>query len=401
MNEQFGSDTIFSFPTWKDERNEITRGRITLFLFGFIFILIVFCFFQVRIDFSSFWIFRLRNHAQLNLPIAVIMAFPIFLIYVHLEPFIFLKVRRYTIPTKRLQNIPSVRIAHISDTHVHYPYPQVTFKKMKQIVDIINKEKVDFVVFTGDLISDNSKYAYSKDITCITSALSLLKVPLFVCLGNHDVSCRASIINSLEQITTIPVKVLEQETVEFILPTHSIKSDISTSKNSQIKTNPNNNYYISKEDQDPNNLDTKYRSSPSNEKKIYISGLKPSLVLSQTNDYIGQIKSQFSGDPNLCHILLAHMPDAADAASASGLFDVQFSGHSHGGQCVLPFNAGTPILPPGSLKYHGCVEPNYRVGEMILTVSRGVGVTPLPYPLIRFLCPPEISIVTLVSPTVL
>lgn len=395
MNEQFSSDSIFAFPTWKDERREIARGRITLFLFGFLFVLIIFCFFQVRIDFSSFWIFRLRNHAQLNLPYAFLVAFLIFLIFVHLEPFLFLKIRRYKIPAKRLQNIPSIRIAHISDTHVHYPYPQVTFKKMKQIVDIINKENVDFVVFTGDLISDDSKYAYSKDIACIASALNFLKAPLFVCLGNHDVACRTSIINSLKQITSIPVKVLEQETVEF-----TIRSNEILPKNNQFKITENRNYNNNSNDYIYNSDKNKNTSMP-NDKKIYISGIRPSLILSQTEDFIDQIKSQFKGDPNLCHILLAHMPDAADAASASGLFDVQFSGHSHGGQCVLPFNAGTPILPPGSLKYHGCVEPNYRVGEMILTVSRGVGVTPLPYPLIRFLCPPEISIVTLVSPTIL
>lgn len=404
MNEHYSTDSIFTFPTWKDERREITRGRITLILFGFICILVIFCFFQIKVDFASFWILRLRNHPQLNLPYAATLAFILFLIFVHLEPFLFLKVQRYTIPAKRLQNIPSIRIAHISDTHIHYPYPQVTFKKMKQIVEIINNEKVDFVVFTGDLISDNSKYAYTKDISCLTSALSLLKMPLFVCLGNHDVACRSQIVRSLRSITTIPVTVLEQETVEFVIPSNSNNIISSNSENLQTNTKSNS---INLVNQEPSKTNSDYiynsgtKSNSDRNKKIYISGIKPSLILSQTNEYIDQIKTQFNGDPNLCHILLAHMPDAADAAAASGLFDVQFSGHSHGGQCVLPFNAGTPILPPGSLKYHGCVEPNYRVGEMVLTVSRGVGVTPLPYPLIRFLCPPEISIVTLVSPTLL
>ncbi len=35
-------------------------------------------------------------------------------------------------------------------------------------------------------------------------------------------------------------------------------------------------------------------------------------------------------------ILLAHEPDFADAAAATQRFDLQISGHSHGGQIVLP-----------------------------------------------------------------
>ena len=94
------------------------------------------------------------------------------------------------------------------------------------------------------------------------------------------------------------------------------------------------------------------------------------------------------------------MPDAIDFSSKTNIFDIQFSGHSHGGQCVLPLKAGTPFLPPGSLKYTGCITNNYKVGNMYLHINRGLGVTPLPFPLIRFLCPPEISIIEIISPNI-
>ena len=261
----------------------------------------------------------------------------------HIEPFT-LNLKRFSFHSKR-STFPPLKIVHITETHVHYPYPQVTYSRLKSIVKLINSENPDLVVFTGDLISDKSKHS-TKDIYSIANSLKYLNSPLFVCYGNHDVSCQSELTSAL---ANIGATVLVQETVEF----------------------------------------------PIKGTKIYISGLKPSLDLRETNSFVSELKASFKGDPSAPHILLAHMPDAADAASDSQMFDLQLSGHSHGGQCVLPLNAGAPFLPPGSLKYHACVTSNYLVGDMILHVSRGVGETPLPYPLIRFLCKPEISVLEL------
>ncbi|KAH0786094.1 metallophosphoesterase [Histomonas meleagridis] len=261
----------------------------------------------------------------------------------HIEPFT-LKIQRFSFRSNR-SNFPPLKIVQITDTHVHYPYPQVTYSRLKSIVNLINFENPDLVVLTGDLISDKSKHS-TQDVYTIANSLKYLNSPLFVCFGNHDVECQSELT---EALSNIGATVLNQQTVEF----------------------------------------------PVRGSKIYISGLKPSLKLFETNLFVAELKSNFTGDPTVPHILLAHMPDAADAASESQMFDLQLSGHSHGGQCVLPFNAGTPFLPPGSLKYHACVTSNYLVGDMILHISRGIGETPLPYPLIRFLCKPEISVIEL------
>lgn len=338
---------MIDFPSWHDERKMMQRGRLIIILLGLIVVLISLVMFQLRFDFSKFWIFKIGNKVQVNVPYLLLICGLIFLVYVHVEPFMF-KVQRYTIMSPRLP-VKSLKIAHISDTHVHYPYPQVTLDRLNRIVAQINREEPDIVVVTGDLMSDGSKYA-SKDIATIANSLRNLNAPIYVCFGNHDVECHEQLISALEAIGATP---LEQKTVEV-----KIKDSV-----------------------------------------IYLSGLKPSLILSQTNAYIDELKSMFDGDLGACHILLAHMPDAADAAAKSMMFDMQLSGHSHGGQCVLPMNGGTPLLPPGCLKYHACVTNNYKVGDMVLHISRGVGVTPLPYPLIRFLCPPEISILTLVPPS--
>jgi predicted MPP superfamily phosphohydrolase len=87
-------------------------------------------------------------------------------------------------------------------------------------------------------------------------------------------------------------------------------------------------------------------------------------------------------------ILLAHEPDFADTSAVSGRFDLQLSGHSHGGQVRLPL-LGALKLPPYGRKYPMGL---YRVGDMLLYTNRGVGMLAPHY---RFNCRPEITMFTL------
>jgi predicted MPP superfamily phosphohydrolase len=89
-------------------------------------------------------------------------------------------------------------------------------------------------------------------------------------------------------------------------------------------------------------------------------------------------------------ILLAHEPDFADRSAETGRFDLQLSGHSHGGQVILPM-IGPPVLPHLGQKYPSGL---YKVKEMYQYTNRGVGMT---YPFVRFNCRPEITIFTLES----
>jgi predicted MPP superfamily phosphohydrolase len=84
-------------------------------------------------------------------------------------------------------------------------------------------------------------------------------------------------------------------------------------------------------------------------------------------------------------VLLAHSPDVAEDAAAHG-FALQISGHTHGGHLRLPV-LGPFAHPRFGVRY---VMGEYRVGEMTLYVSRGLGGVPL-----RLLCRPEITIFTL------
>jgi predicted MPP superfamily phosphohydrolase len=94
--------------------------------------------------------------------------------------------------------------------------------------------------------------------------------------------------------------------------------------------------------------------------------------------------------PEGAAILLGHEPDHADEVEKMGRFDLMLSGHTHGGQLVMPI-LGPLSLPVGGKKYPRGL---YQVGDMMLYTNRGLGTTHLP---IRFCSRPEITLFTLTS----
>ena len=82
-------------------------------------------------------------------------------------------------------------------------------------------------------------------------------------------------------------------------------------------------------------------------------------------------------------VLLAHQPKSAFAASAVG-FDLQLSGHTHGGQ-YFPFNLLVRLFQP-------FVAGRHRLEEMWLYVSRGTGHWGPP---LRLGAPAEITLIQL------
>ena len=68
--------------------------------------------------------------------------------------------------------------------------------------------------------------------------------------------------------------------------------------------------------------------------------------------------------------------------------DLQLSGHSHGGQVRLP-GIGALILPEMAHKYPMGLN---RVGNLQVYTNVGLGVINPP---VRFLCPPEVTFLTL------
>jgi predicted MPP superfamily phosphohydrolase len=122
------------------------------------------------------------------------------------------------------------------------------------------------------------------------------------------------------------------------------------------------------------------------------------LVLAGVTDYsAGHFDAAHRSDPVAAlagapadaamRVLLAHQPRSAPAAAQAG-FDLQVSGHTHGGQ-FLPWNFFVRFQQPFTAGLH-------RIGQLRVYVSRGTGYWGPPK---RFGAPSEITRIRLVRAT--
>ncbi len=90
-------------------------------------------------------------------------------------------------------------------------------------------------------------------------------------------------------------------------------------------------------------------------------------------------------------LFLYHSPELMPQASQHG-FDLYLCGHTHGGQIRLPLVG--PVFTSSQLGRE-YVMGHYVRGRTNLYISRGLGLEGLSAPRIRFLCPPEMILVTI------
>ena len=248
------------------------------------------------------------------------------------------KVETVRLKLPRLaRSFSGLRLAQISDIHMG---GWMNGKRLQRVADLVIDQKPDLLLITGDfLIGDDALTISHQSIQDLILELSRLSssFPTFAVLGNHDYWT-------------------DVETVRHIL-TSSGTTDL-TNAVSTLKRGEDSLHICGVDD-------------------IWEGDARLDDVISQLAD----------GGPA---ILMAHEPDFADTSAATGRFDLQLSGHTHGGQVVLPF-IGPPILPHLGRKYPSGL---YQVGEMIQYTNRGVGMARLP---IRINCPPEITLFVLES----
>ncbi len=224
------------------------------------------------------------------------------------------------------------RIAQISDLHMG---DWLDANKLAEIVALVNKQKPDMIVITGDFVTRHPEYVASD----LAKSLSKLSAPdgVMAVLGNHDYRPGPDVIRHVMQDSGI--------------------------------TNLSNGVH------------TLERASA----LLNIAGVDD---VWQGKDRLDLVLNKLPKAG--AALLLTHEPDFADISAATGRFDLQISGHSHGGQVNIPF-LGPMRLPPLGRKYPLGL---YRVGEMIQYTNRGIGMV---YPHVRFNCRPEITLFTLSS----
>lgn len=245
-----------------------------------------------------------------------------------------LEFKREVISSKKIPRaFNNFKIIQFSDTHIGYHY---SLEQLNELVNIINDEKPDLIVFTGDLVDQANTYNWNDKLIKILKSLQAKSGKYWI-YGNHDHGGYG---------TNIVKKVME-------------KADFKLLKNN-------------------------HTSIQHNDGEIVLAGIddvmlgKPDLR-----------KTLATANPESFTVLLAHEPDYADRVTRYPV-DVQLSGHSHGGQVRLPF-IGDLYTPLYAEKY---VQGKHSLnnGKLTLYVSKGIGTTRLPY---RFLCKPEINIYSL------
>lgn len=249
-----------------------------------------------------------------------------------------IKVETLNLRLQRLtQAFHGLRMAQISDIHMG---GWMNAERLQHVADIVIAQRPDLLLLTGDFLIghffDKSSELHIQDLINVLTPLAKT-IPSFAVLGNHD-------------YWTNPKAVREMLNVSGI-------TDLTNSV-----------FTLTRGDQ-----------------HLHLCGVDD---VWEGNVRLEAVLNQLTNDGTA--ILLAHEPDFADQSAITGRFDLQLSGHSHGGQVVFPF-LGPPILPYLGQKYPSGL---YKVREMYQYTNRGVGTGRLP---IRINCPPEITILILES----
>jgi len=122
---------------------------------------------------------------------------------------------------------------------------------------------------------------------------------------------------------------------------------------------------------------------------LSIVGLTPPMSRgTDVPDLLSLARSAPAGDLRL---VIGHNPNfVQELAEASVPVDLALAGHTHGGQVVLPL-FGPPITQMSLPRRYASGLHDYR--GIPLHVSAGIGMERGTAPQIRFLCPPEISVI--------
>ncbi len=249
------------------------------------------------------------------------------------EPYQLVVERIEAHPTGLPRELDGLRLGLMSDLH-RGPYASEAF--IERAAEALMRLSPDLIALAGDFV-----HGYNFQGPSVARALRALHAPLgiYAVMGNHD-------------------HWLDHEAIERALRRQFADRPFAVLRNARVQLEAG--------------------GAP-----LHIVGVDD--VMAGRDDLERALADMPDGQPA---ILLAHEPDFADMASQRYPFLLQVSGHSHGGQVRLPV-IGAPILPRLGEKYPIGLQ---RAGDMLVYTSRGLGMI---YPPVRFMCPPEVTLITL------
>ena len=128
-----------------------------------------------------------------------------------------------------------------------------------------------------------------------------------------------------------------------------------------------------------------------NGRQLTIGGIELDYTSVAARRLVERLETEEGGDD--VRILCAHRPDAALGLKPSSRIDLVVAGHTHGGQIVVP-GFGPPMTLSG-VPRAVAAGGLHRIEKNPIYVSRGVGCERGQAPRVRFLCPPEVSLLRL------
>ncbi|TGL47310.1 metallophosphoesterase [Leptospira kemamanensis] len=242
-----------------------------------------------------------------------------------------LLIKQTKIPVNNLHpNLQNFKIVQISDVHIG---PTIKERFLRRVVGKINAQNPDVVVITGDLVDGPAATLkhHLKPLADIKSQYGTYYVT-----GNHEYY--SGVLSWLPEIESLGIHVL-----------------LNANKKIQV-----------------------------GEAQLLIAGVTDLTAGSMIKSHQTNPKRAMEGGENCDYkILLAHQPNSIYEANAVG-FDLQISGHTHGGQ----------FFPGNFLIYFAqkFVAGLHRYKGTQIYVSRGTGYWGPPF---RLGAPSEISVLSL------
>jgi predicted MPP superfamily phosphohydrolase len=259
-----------------------------------------------------------------------------------------LEVSRRDVALPRLPSaLDGLRIAHLTDFHRSEIVAQ---EYLARCVAAAMAERPDLILLTGDFVTKRSRC-----ISDITPLLAPLAAPqgVFAIMGNHDAYAGPrAVAAAVEAAGTRVLRNRHEQLMVNGVPLWLAGID-----------------------------------SPDHE-QYRLSAMRRA---DWAQVYRRFLDTALKGIPaDAFRILLAHNPDLIRDAARCGV-DLMLSGHTHGGQVRFPL-LGATVVP--SRYGHRYAAGLFRVEGTTLFVSRGLGTVRFP---LRFLCRPELAILTLRS----
>jgi len=247
-------------------------------------------------------------------------------------------------------DIEDFSIVQISDLHID---PSIPGNWLEQIVDRINVLSPDIIALTGD-ITDGDYSQIHKAVPQLTKLRA--KYGVFFVTGNH------------EYMTPLSTRYVNS----FVTDPHENMSDID----SWISRMKNLGFIV---------LQNEHRLIKQGHGVILLGGVADFSAPSRSNHESSPTKAMGSNPKADFKILLAHQPSSIYEAAQAG-FDLQLSGHTHGGllspvrwlaSLAQPFQSGL-----------------YMYENTKIYVSNGTGYWGIPF---RLGTPSEISLLKLTN----